>query len=57
MQLHVLPDTPGILIGYDAENEWLYVDWKGEHDLVSSRVACGLMLDWMRCGPTHVPKS
>ena len=51
MQLQVLLDTPGLLIGYDAENEWLYVDWKGEYDLVSTRVACGLMLDVLRAHP------
>ena len=51
MQLPPLIDTPEIFIGYDAENDWLYVDWKGEHDLVSSRAACGLMLETLRAHP------
>ena len=30
MHLRPLVDTPGLAIGYDAANQWLYVDWKGE---------------------------
>ena len=48
MQLRAIADTPGISIGYDVENQWLYVDWKGAHDSNSSWAACGLMLSSMQ---------
>jgi hypothetical protein len=51
MQLHVIVDTPGISIGYDEANQWLYVDWKGEHDQDSSQACCLLMLDSLRAYP------
>ncbi|MBF9141629.1 hypothetical protein [Hymenobacter properus] len=51
MQLRPIVDTPGISIGYDEANEWLYVDWKGEHDADSSWAACGLMLEILRAFP------
>jgi hypothetical protein len=51
MQLHVIIDTPAIFIGYDAQNQWLYVDWKGEHDQETSQNCCLLMLDSLRAHP------
>ena len=51
MQLRTIVDTPGISISYDAENQWLYVNWKGAHDPASSWAACGLMLEAMRAFP------
>lgn len=48
MKLRTIVDTPGISIGYDDENQWLYVDWKGAHDPDSSWAACGLMLETMQ---------
>jgi hypothetical protein len=45
MQLRPIVDTPGISISYDEANQWLYVDWKGQHDAESSWAACGLMLE------------
>jgi hypothetical protein len=53
MQLHPIVDTPALFIGHDAENEWLYVDWKGEHDQESSRACCLLMLESLRAWPCH----
>ncbi|GAA3940819.1 hypothetical protein [Hymenobacter algoricola] len=29
-------DTPGLCIAYDPANQWLYVEWKGEHDEASA---------------------
>ena len=52
MQLRTIIDTPGISIGYDDDNQWLYVDWKGEHDPDSSWAACGLMLEAMQGFPS-----
>lgn len=51
MQLHVIIDTPAIFIGHDAANQWLYVDWKGEHDQETSQACCLLMLDSLRAYP------
>ena len=51
MQLQVIVDTPAIFIGYDAPNQWLYVDWKGEHDQETSQACCLLMLDSLRAHP------
>ena len=51
MQLRPIVDLPGISIGFDHDNQWLYVDWKGEHDPDSSWAACGLMLETMRAFP------
>jgi len=51
MQLHSLIVTDGITISYDSHNKWLYVDWRGEHDNASSKVACLLMLDALRQHP------
>jgi hypothetical protein len=53
MQLHAIIDTPEIFIGHDADNEWLYVDWKGEHSQDSSQAACLLMLECLRAWPCH----
>jgi hypothetical protein len=53
MQLQAIVDSPEIFIGHDAENRWLYVDWKGEHDQESSQAACLLMLDSLRTWPCH----
>ncbi|TGE20533.1 hypothetical protein E5K00_21300 [Hymenobacter aquaticus] len=53
MQLLALVDDPGIYIGYDAVNQWLYVDWKGEHTQDSSQAACLLMLENLRQYPCH----
>ena len=52
MQLCPLIDTSGLSISYDPENQWQYVEWKGEHDPVSSWAACGRMLDIMRAFPS-----
>jgi transcriptional regulator GlxA family with amidase domain len=46
-----LVDTPGLSISYDANNQWQYVEWKGQHDPVSSWAACALMLDTLRAFP------
>ncbi|WP_426061282.1 hypothetical protein [Hymenobacter sp. B1770] len=51
MQLDAILDLPELFIGYDTENGWLYVDWKGEHNQLSSQAACELMLDCLRAMP------
>ncbi len=51
MQLHAIVDSPKLFIGYDSKNQWLYAEWKGEHDQESSRAAFGLMLDCLRMWP------
>jgi hypothetical protein len=53
MQLTPILDTPGISIGHDAQNQWLYVDWRGEHTQESSQAGCMLMLDSLRAFPCH----
>lgn len=53
MQIHPILETPGIVIGYDSDNQWLYVDWRGEHTLESARECCLLMLDSLRRWPCH----
>jgi hypothetical protein len=53
MQLKTLVDSPGLFIGHDAQNQWLYVDWKGEHDQDSSQAACMQMLESLRACPCH----
>lgn len=52
MQLEAIVDSPTLFIGHDYENQWLYVDWKGEHDQESSQAACGLMLECLRACPS-----
>ncbi|GAB2962165.1 hypothetical protein GCM10027048_33210 [Hymenobacter coalescens] len=51
MPLQFFVDTPGLAIGYDAANEWLYTDWRGEHDQASSQACCLLMLEALRRHP------
>ncbi|UOQ80852.1 hypothetical protein [Hymenobacter sp. 5414T-23] len=53
MLLRSLLDTPEITISYDADNQWLYADWKGEHDQESSQRCCMLLLDSLRQWPCH----
>ncbi len=48
MQLKVIVDLSDLFIGYDAEKDWLYVDWKGVHHQKSSQAACELMLSSLR---------
>ena len=51
MQLQAIIDTPEIFIGHDLDNQWLYVDWKGEYNQEGSRAACLLMLEALRNSP------
>lgn len=51
MQLQFLVETPGLVISYDADNAWLYCDWRGAHDQESSQAACLLMLEALRTRP------
>lgn len=53
MQLQPVLAAEGIAISYDSTNNWLYVDWQGEHNQESSRVACMLMLEALRAWPCH----
>jgi hypothetical protein len=51
MPLQFFVNTPGLSIGYDHVNDWLYTDWRGAHDQDSSQAACLLMLDALRAHP------
>lgn len=51
MQLHPLVDSPELFIGHDTENQWLYVDWRGEYNQELSRATCRVMLDTLRSQP------
>lgn len=51
MQLQALIDTPALFIGYDADNEWLYADWKGEFNQETARQTCMDMLEILRRWP------
>ena len=53
MQLHPILDLPELSIGYDATNQWLYVDWKGEHDQDTSQACCMQMLESLWAWPCH----
>ncbi|WP_046245281.1 hypothetical protein [Hymenobacter terrenus] len=53
MQLHVIIDSSEIFIGHDAQNKWLYVDWRGEHSQDSSQAVRILMLDSLRMWLCH----
>ena len=44
---------PSYVIGHDAQNHWLYVNWKDEYDQESSRAACGLMLKILQAWPCY----
>jgi len=51
MHLHPVVEIPGLAIGYDSDNQWLYVNWHGEHTQESSRKACMLVLESLRAWP------
>ena len=51
MELFPLVDFPEVFIGHDAENYWLYVDWRGEYNQNLSRSTCRIMLDVLRAQP------
>lgn len=52
MQLHPLIVNDNVSISYDATNDWLYVDWRGEHDAITSRATCLLMVEALRLQPS-----
>jgi hypothetical protein len=52
MQLEALIDVPELFIGYDADNQWLYADWKGEYNQETARASCMVMLDTLRRWPS-----
>ncbi|GAB2792634.1 hypothetical protein HNQ93_003629 [Hymenobacter luteus] len=49
---HIILETPGLVISYDYTNQWLYADWRGEHDQDSTRAGCGLMLEALSQWPS-----
>jgi hypothetical protein len=51
MQLELLVNQPELVISYDAANEWLYADWRGDHDGESSQAGCLLLLEALRRRP------
>ncbi|HEX8425874.1 hypothetical protein [Hymenobacter sp.] len=53
MQLQPVLATEGIAISFDFSNQWLYVDWQGEHNQETSQAACLLMLEALRAWPCN----
>ncbi|WP_324673360.1 hypothetical protein [Hymenobacter sp. GOD-10R] len=51
MELTSIIDQSNLYIGFDAANQWLYVDWKGEYTKEDSRATCLLMLETIRAHP------
>ncbi|GGF11053.1 hypothetical protein [Hymenobacter cavernae] len=39
-----LVDTQALTISYDNPNEWLYIEWKGDHDKTTVRTGFELIL-------------
>ena len=62
MSLQTLFDNPSITIAYDHLNDWLYVDWHGDQNLLSVQHGAGEIMRSLvqqRCGKvlndnTHV---
>ncbi|MBC6609345.1 hypothetical protein H8B15_00310 [Hymenobacter sp. BT507] len=40
MHLQLLATTPALSVFYDAENDWLYLDWQGDLTLESVQEGC-----------------
>ncbi|HEX8348758.1 MAG TPA: hypothetical protein VF598_02245 [Hymenobacter sp.] len=36
----LLVDTPSLALSFDAKSQWLYAEWKGEHDTASIVAGC-----------------
>ncbi|MBC8083931.1 MAG: hypothetical protein H7Z21_12030 [Hymenobacter sp.] len=53
MQLQSIIATEGVSISYDFSNQWIYVDWQGEHNQDTTQAACLLMLEALRAWPCH----
>lgn len=51
MELETIIDQQEVFIGFDSTNQWLYVDWKGEHTQESSQATCMLILESLRARP------
>jgi hypothetical protein len=51
MQLHPLIVNDGVSITYDSSNDWIYVDWRGEHTAATSKATCLLMVEALRMQP------
>lgn len=49
--MEFLYDTPALSISYDADHEWLYVEWKGLHDANSAQTGGELVLHYLRTQP------
>ncbi|MBG8556436.1 hypothetical protein [Hymenobacter guriensis] len=41
-------DTSSLSIAFDEDNQWLYVEWKGHHDAVSSKKGGELVLQHLQ---------
>ncbi|KAA9327642.1 hypothetical protein F0P96_16835 [Hymenobacter busanensis] len=51
--MDVLYDTPQLSISFDPSNDWLYVEWKGNHTAESARTGGELVLQYLRSHPCH----
>jgi hypothetical protein len=51
MQLRYLIVNDNVSISYDNTNDWLYVDWQGEHTPETSYATCWLMVEALRMQP------
>lgn len=52
MHQYLVLEAPGLSISYDFEQQWLYVDWQGEHTQDSGRRGCELILSAISQWPT-----
>lgn len=41
--IRILFDTPPFSVSYDPANHWLYVQWRAQHDVVSSYASFSLL--------------
>jgi hypothetical protein len=49
--MDTLHDTPSLSIFYDPEQDWLYVEWKGDHTAASARGGGELVLQHLARRP------
>jgi hypothetical protein len=45
MDLHLLQETPNLAVYYDTDNDWLFVDWRGELTLPITQECCLLLAE------------
>jgi hypothetical protein len=51
MDLQLLQETPSVSVYYDADNDWLFVDWRGELTLPLVQESCLLLAECILAHP------